>query len=192
MKAVKFSIPLFLIMFTLTSCKQLQELQNLTKCEFRLKNIQLLNIDNVDVSKIKTTNDIDVLTLAKLSKTLLSSNIPISYITNIEVKNPNAQKAAINKLALHILFNNTEIVQTEINKYVEIMPNQSTLIPINMTSDITQIIKGENINNILGLLFPGNDNPAVFTIKLKPSILVGPIAIDYPGYITLSKDFKSN
>jgi hypothetical protein len=192
MKTLKLFIPLLLLFSLLISCKQLQELQNLTKCEFRLNNIQILSIDNVDVSKVKSINNIDVLTVAKLSKIILSSNIPISYIANIEVKNPNSQKASLNKFALQIIFNETEIVQTEINKYVEVMPNQSTLIPVNMTSNIAQIVKGENINSILGLLFPGNDNPAVFTIKLKPSILVGPITIDYPGYITLSKDFKSN
>ncbi len=174
------------------SCKQLSEMKNMTKCEFRLKNIELLSIDQVDVSGIKTVNDLNAITIAKLGSTLLTGKMPLSYRTNIESKNPNSQNAAIDKFELHILFNNVDLVQTVINQRVEVLPSQTTVIPVMMTSDIGQIVKGENIRNILGWLFPGNDSPAVFTVKIRPSVLVGPVSLNYPGYITLSKDFKSN
>lgn len=173
------------------SCKQLKELKTLTKCEFRLKNIELLSLDNIDVSKIKSVNDLDALTIAKLGSSLLTGKMPLKYRTNIESKNPNTQNAALNKFELQILFNNVDLVQTIINQRVEINPGQTALIPVEMSSDIGQIVKAENIRNLLGWLFPGNDSPAVFTIKIKPSIMIGPVSLSYPGFITLSKDFKS-
>lgn len=179
-------------MLTHLSCRQLQEMQNMTKCEFRLKNIEMLSLDNTDISKVKTPSDVDAVTLARLGSSLLTGKMPLTYRTNIEAKNPNSQKAAISKFSLHILFNNVDLVQTEVNKYVEILPAQTTVIPIEMTSDIGQIMKGETIKSLLGFLFPGSDSPAVFTIKIKPSVMVGPITLSYPGFITLSKDFKSN
>ncbi len=185
---------LILIAFSviLQSCDQLKALQNMTKCEFRLKNIDILSVDNVDVSHVKTINDLDALTITRLGATLLSGKLPLTYRANIEAKNPNSHRAAISQFALHILFNNVDLVQTVVNKNVEVLPAQTTVIPIEMTSDVGQIVKGENIKNVLGLIFPGNDSPAVFTIKLKPSVIVGPVTLNYPGYITLSKDFKSN
>jgi hypothetical protein len=191
-KLFEYLLFICLFMTIFVSCKQLSEMKNLTKCEFRLKNIELLSIDQVDVSGIKTINDLNALTIAKLGSTLLTGKMPLSYRTNIESKNPNAQNAAIDKFELHILFNNVDLVQTVINQRVEVQPSQTTVIPVMMTSDIGQIVKGENIRNILGWLFPGNDSPAVFTVKIRPSVLVGPVSLNYPGYITLSKDFKSN
>jgi len=173
------------------SCKQLKEMQNLSKCEFRLKNVEMLSVDNTDVSAVKTANDMNAVTIAKLGSSLISGKLPVTYRANIESKNPNSQKAALNKFDLHILFNNVDLVQTTINQRVEVLPGQTTNIPLTMTSDIAQIAKGENIRTILGWIFPGNDSPAVFTFKIKPSIQVGPATINYPGFITLSKDFKS-
>jgi len=193
-KIMTFSAQILMVVFIIlscNSCEQLKGLNNMTKCEFRLKNIDVLSIDKVDVSRVKTVNDLDALTITRLGASLLSGKFPLTYRANVEAKNPNTQRAAISKLALHILFNNVDLVQTEVNRNVEVLPAQTTLIPIEMTSDIGQIIKGENIKNVLGLVFPGNDSPAVFTIKLKPSVLVGPVTLNYPGFITLSKDFKS-
>jgi hypothetical protein len=194
-KSVVYSIQFLAIVFIIlscNSCEQLKGLQNMTKCEFRLKSIDILSIDNVDVSRVKTINDLDALTITRLGASLLSGKMPLTYRANIEAKNPNSQRAAISKFALHILFNNVDLVQTEVNKNVEVLPAQTTLIPIEMTSDIGQIVKGENIKNVLGLIFPGSDSPAVFIIKLKPSVIVGPVTLNYPGYITLDKNFKSN
>ena len=173
------------------SCKQLKEMQNLSKCEFRLKNVEMLSVDNTDVSGVKTVNDLNGVTIAKLGNSLLTGKMPVTYRANIESKNPNTQKAALNKFDLHILFNNVDLVQTTINQRVEVLPGETANIPLTMTSDIAQIVKGENIRTILGWIFPGSDIPAVFTFKIKPSIQVGPATISYPGFITLSKDFKS-
>jgi hypothetical protein len=183
-------VAVFLLTGTI-SCKQLKELKNLTKCEFRLKNIEILSLDNVDVSKVKSANDLDAVTIARLGASLLTGKMGLSYRTNIESKNPNTQNAAINKFELHILFNNVDLVQTVINQRVEVLPGQTTMIPVMMTSDIGQIVRGENIRKLLGWLFPGSDTPAVFTIKIKPSVMIGPATLSYPGFITLSQDFKS-
>lgn len=190
-KLIRYLLFACFFMTIFVACKQLSEMKSLTKCEFRLKNIDLLSIDNVDISGIQSINDLDALTIARLGSSLLTGRMPLSYRTNIESKNPNTQNAAIDKFELHILFNNVDLVQTVINQRVEVSPGQTTIIPVLMTSDIGQIVKGENIRNILGWLFPGNDSPAVFTIKIKPSILIGPVSLNYPGFITLSKDFKS-
>lgn len=186
--------PVLLAVFLLSgavSCKQLKELNTLTKCEFRLKNIELLSLDNTDISKVKSVSDLDAMTIAKLGGSLLTGKMPLKYRTNIESKNPNTQNAALNKFELHILFNNVDLVQTVINQRVEVLPGQTTVIPVEMTSDIGQIVKSENIRSLLGWLFPGNDSPAVFTIKIKPSVMIGSFSLSYPGFITLSKDFKS-
>jgi len=181
----------FMVIAVISGCRQLGEMKNLSKCQFRLKNIQIQSVDNVDVSNVKTMNDLNVTTIAKLGSSLLTGKLPLTFQTNIESKNPNNQNAAINKFDLHILFNNVDLVQTVVNQRVEILPGQTIVIPVVLTSDIAQIVKGENIRTVLGWIFPGNDTPAVFTIKIKPSILVGPVTLSYPGFITLSKDFKT-
>lgn len=180
-----------LVLFLFNSCAQIKHLQNLSKCEFRLNSIELQSLDNTDISKVKSVSDLNVITVAKLGNSLLSGRLPLTYTANVEAKNPNTQKAAMNKFDLIVLLNNVELVQTSVNKYVEILPKQQAMIPITLTSDIAHILKGENINRVLSVLFPKDDSQSVLTFKIKPSIKVGPSSISYPGYITLNKTFKA-
>ncbi len=191
LKKIGFSLLLIFLFVGNYSCSQLKELQSFSKCEFKLNSINILAIDNVNVSHVKNVSDLDVLTVAKLGKPLISGKMPITYIANIEVNNPNSQKAALSKMLLNVLYNNVELVQSEINQQLEVMPLGKAIIPIQLTSDIGNIVKGESINSLLGLLLGNNDVPSVFTVKLKPSFKIGPAMIQYPGYITLSKEFKS-
>lgn len=173
------------------SCKQLREMKAMSKCQFRLINIDLLSLDNIDISGIRTPGDLDALTVIRLGNSLFSGKLPLTYRANIESKNPNTENAAINQFELHILFNNVNLVQTMIQERYEVKPGETAKMPVLLTSDIAQIVKGESISKVLGWLFTGNDSPAVFTVKIKPSVLVGSVTLTYPGFITLSKDFKS-
>jgi len=184
-------LPCLLLLAGSISCKQLREMKAMSKCQFRLINIDLLSLDNIDISRIRTPGDLDALTVIRLGNSLLSGKLPLTYRANIESKNPNSENAAINQFELNILFNNVNLVQTVIQERYEVKSGETAKIPVQLTSDIAHIVKGESISNVLGWLFPGNDTPAVFTVKIKPSVLVGPVALSYPGFITLSKDFKS-
>lgn len=174
-----------------SKCKYLQEIQAFSKCEFRLKGVQIQSLDNIDVTQMKSVSDFDVLTISKLGSALLQGRMPISFRTYVEARNPNNQKASIGQLLVIVLFNDNQILQTQINKRVEILPHKTAVIPLDFHTDLGNLLKGENIRNILGLLFPGTETPAVFTFKIKPTVLIGPVTINYPGYITLTKDFKS-
>jgi hypothetical protein len=140
---------------------------------------------------VKSLSDLDALTIAKIGKIVLSGKMPITFVAYIDAKNPNIQKAAVSRFAMNVLFNNSEVLQTTLEKYVEILPNTQVNIPLQMTADIGQLVKGDNLNNVLKLLFGNTDTHAVFSLKLKPSMKIGTAFIDYPGYITLTKDFKS-
>lgn len=190
-KLIAKVISLIIVIFIFSACAQLSQLQNMSKCEFRLKNLELKSLDNTDISNVKSVNDLNVLTVARLGNSLLSGRLPLTYTANIEANNPNTQKAALNKFDLIVLLNNVQLVQTSINQYVEILPKQQALIPITLTSDIANILKGENINRVLSILFPQDNSQSVLTFKIKPSIKVGPSTISYPGYITLNKNFKA-
>ncbi len=188
---IKLNLLICIALILSISCKQLAEMRSFSKCEFRLRSIELLSLDNIDISGIKTINDIDAVTMLRLSNSLLSGKMPISFRTNIEAKNPNQKKASMNRFEMQILFNNIDLAHTVMSQRVEIIPGQIAVIPLTVNSDLGQIMKGKNIRDVLSLLFTGSDTPAVFTVKIKPSVYVGPVPINYPGYITLSKNFKS-
>lgn len=174
-----------------SKCRYLQELQAFSKCKFRLKSVQIQSLDNIDVTRMKSLSDFDAITITKLGSALLQGRMPISFRTYVEARNPNNQKASIGQLLVIVLFNNNQILQTQINQRVEVLPHKTAVIPLDFHTDLGNLLKGENIRNILGMLFPGTETPAVFTFKIKPSVLIGPVSINYPGYITLTKDFKS-
>jgi hypothetical protein len=82
-----------------------------------------------------------------------------------------------------------------LNKRVEIPANGGiTIIPLQLGTDLLEIMKGESrqalVNFGLNLADAGN-RPTRVSIKVKPTILIGAVEIEYPGYYKLDYEFSS-
>jgi len=175
------------------SCGQIRELKTLSKCEFQLDGIDILAIDDSDVSNIKFFKDIDLVTASKLVVSLLDKEAIMKYAINVNVRNPNKQTAGLNKMEMLIFFNEVEIAKGYVNEPVIIEGNGQKKIPFTMTSEISKVITNIDSKTILSLFFPGKGKvSSLFTIKVKPSIKVGKREIMYPNYLTLSQEYKEN
>jgi hypothetical protein len=78
---------------------------------------------------------------------------------------------------------------------VEIPPSGGTnKIPIRVQADLFDYLEGDNpramLNFVLNLLNAG-DQTSRFTLKIKPSVLIGTQEIPYPDYFNITKEFKS-
>ena len=78
---------------------------------------------------------------------------------------------------------------------IQIAPNGGvSTFPLHITTDLKKILSGKSgdaiFNFALNLAGAGN-KPTRVTLKAKPTIMVGNIAISYPGYITVNTDYSS-
>ena len=187
---------LFLIIIAfIASCSQIKEFTNLLTCDFRLASAENITLGGVNVQKLKSFSDLTMIDGAKLLATVASGSLPLNFTLNVQARNPNKEKAALSKLDWIAYIDNTQIATGTTTKRVEIAPNNGTgNFPLQISTDLVKLLSGQSGKNIvnfgLNLVDAGN-RPTRITLKAKPTVMVGSYAVQYPGYITISKDFGS-
>ena len=150
----------------------------------------------VNVQKLKSFSDLSIIDGATLLATVASGSLPLNFTLNVEAKNPNKEKAALSKLEWIALIDDTEIAVGTTTKRVEIAPNNGTgNFPLQINTDLVKLLSGQSGKNIvnfgLNLVDAGN-RPTRISLKAKPTVMVGNYAVQYPGYITIKKDFGAH
>jgi len=185
---------LFLITIVfIASCSQIKEFTNLLTCDFRLSTAENITLGGVNVQKLKSFSDLKLVDGAALLANVASGSLPLHFTLNVEARNPNKEKAALNKLDWIAFIDNTQIAAGTTAKRVEIAPNNGTgIFPIQINTDLVKLLSGQSGKNIvnfgLNLVDAGN-RPTRISLKAKPTVMVGNYAVQYPGYITIKKDF---
>lgn len=184
-----------LIVFA-TSCCQYKELKSFTKCEFKIGKIENMKLASVDIQNIKKLSDLNFLKAGKITSSAMQGKLPIEFTLYINAKNPNNQKAAINKLEWIAFIDDVELLKGVMEKRIEIKPDGGTAeIPLDVKADLKEVFSSESatalINLALNLVDMSNESSKI-GVKIKPTLMVGKKPISYPGYIKLKKKFSAN
>jgi len=194
MKHIKSFSAIALILFTFNSCRQVKELKNLSKCEFRIKSVENISAANIDVQKFKNISDLSFLDAAKITTGILSGTLPLTADLNIEVKNPNKGKASLTKLDWIALIDDYEIANGIVNQKLEILGGKTGIMPIHIQTDLKKVISkesGQFLVNFAFNLVDRNDKPTRISIKAKPTLKFGKTEFTYPNYILVKDVFTS-
>ena len=175
--------------------QQAQQAVNLTNCDFRIRSVQNITVAGVNVQNYKSVNDLNVADLAKITKASLQNTFPLSLQLNLEGRNPNTSPAGLNRIDYILLIDNIQMTTGSLAQSFTIPPNNgTTLIPLQFTVDLKQVLQGKSLDAIInfGFNLAGVGNkPTRISIKLKPTIMIGPTQLQYPGYITVGTEFGS-
>ena len=176
------------------SCATIKELTNFAKCKFRYTNITQTQVAGVDVTKVMNYRDLNFTDAAKVTANMVQGKLPLNFTINLQVNNPHTELAALNKLDWIAFIDNKELVNGVLNKRVEIPGGQTTTLPLTVSADLIQAFKGESKDKIPTYAFglaDASGKPKRVGMKVKPTIVVAGISFAYPGWITLSQDFKT-
>lgn len=178
------------------SCKQLQELQSLAKCDFKLNTVDNIQMAGVNVQQIQNLSQIGFMDVAKLTTAYVSKSLPLSFNLNVDARNPNPTKAVLSALDWILEIDNMEMTRGILNKRFDINPNGGvTTIPMVMNFDLFKVLTGKTkdsmLNFGLNLAGAGNNTPTRITLKARPTIMVGTIPVQYPGYLSIKNTFVS-
>ncbi len=194
MNKVKIIILTFVVM--LSSCDVLNEVSsmyNFAKCDFRLSTVDNIRLAGVNVQKIQTLSDLSMIDAAKLTAAAVTNQFPLDFILNVEVRNPNTQKAIMNGMEWILIIDDIEMTRGNLDRRIEVLPNnQSTIMPLTLSFDLHKVLTGKSstamINFGLNLAGAGN-KPSRIALKAKPSVVVGNMTFPYPDYITIRTEF---
>jgi hypothetical protein len=183
------------LVLTLSTCKSLRELKNLSKCQFRVATVQDIALAGVNIQTIRRFSDLKVKDAAKVGAALAAGNLPLTMTVNLEVKNPNKQLAAMNRLEWVAMIDEFDILEGLIGDRVEVQPNNGiATIPLAVTCNLRSVLKtlgkAELLDFGMGLTDASN-RPTRVALKLRPTIMVGKHALTYPGWFTVKREFAS-
>ena len=177
------------------SCKQIEQAMNLTKCDFRLKEATEIQLAGVDVQSIESWTDIGFTDIAKLTASFAQGTMPVSFKLKVEIRNPNTEMAALNRLDWKLLIDENQMAEGTSNQRVEVPPNGGiSFMVLNITSDIKEVLSGESLKSLANLVLNMADaggKPTKLTLKAKPYISIGKSTIAYPGYLNIKTEFTS-
>jgi LEA14-like dessication related protein len=196
---MKKILPLLIAAMMMTSScsvlEQASELSSLSKCEFRLKNVQNPTLAGIEISKIDSADDLGLMDYARLTSAIASNNLPLSFLLNVESRNPNTKIAAMNRMNWILYVDDIEMTSGLVNQRVEIPPGGgSAIIPVNINVNLMEVLQGESGEALLNFGFNiagSGERPTRILMKLKPTIYVGSNEIEYPGYINVKTEFTS-
>ena len=195
MKQFKYFLMLLVFIGT-TSCEVLQqaaELTTFTKCKFRLHTINDLRIAGIDIQEKKSISDLNFFDAARLTAALTSNELPLDFVLNVQVKNPNQKQAAMNRFIWQLFIDETQVTEGVVTQRIEIAPNETGNLPLLLSVNLKEVFTKESGNSLLNMVFNlvGSANePTNISLRAKPTILVANREVVYPGFITINNEFN--
>lgn len=185
----KISLLVFLLVLTF-SCRTFKELKNLAQCDFTSAGIDNLRLAGINLQEKTDISQVSVLDVASLLKSFSQKSLPLNFIFNININNPNDKLAALNHLEWIAEIDKVEIAKGIVNQRYEIPAGENIVIPLQINSDLYKIFSQKEGRELIGKAIgikDENNQPKNLTLRVKPSISVGKGYIKYPGYIVVKK-----
>ena len=186
-----------LVSVLLTGCdvlQQVQQIQTFAKCEFKMDKVHRVKMAGINFDQISSWSDLNFMQLANVTTALAKPTFPLDLTIDVVSKNPNPADASLQRMQWILIIEGEEITRGNVNQKVHVGANGGqAVIPVNVSVDLKSVLAGKSGDAILKFaksIAGASNDPGRVTLKVKPSIDVRGFVIDYPGYITLNKDFK--
>jgi len=184
-----------IVSLSIYSCKTLLSYANIFTCDFRMESLKNPALAGVDVKTIKNVSDLGLVQIGKLTTAYASGNLPLSFVLNLESKNPNTSPATMAKFDWILKIDDVQMATgTNSTQYIIPANNGTTMIPLTISINLLEVLKGESKNTLLNFglnLADAGGKPTRVSLQVKPTINLGTVPISYPGYITLGTEFGS-
>ncbi|MEN8123169.1 MAG: LEA type 2 family protein [Bacteroidota bacterium] len=174
------------------SCDILQQMVTFTKCEFKMNSLTNTKLVGMDIQNKNSFSDLSFIDAAKVTTTLLSGDLPLTFNLNIDAKNPNTSTAAMQKMDWIVYIDDIKITTGVMDQQVTIPPGATQNIPIAIKLNLKEVFNNKTKTALLNFGFnlaDAGNYPTRVKLDIKPTINVGGIPLQYPGYFTLKKDF---
>lgn len=201
-----FAVAFILSFFV--SCSAIKDISsmitNLQKCQFKLEDVQNFKVAGINISKISSIKDINLLEGAKLLQTFQSKKLPASFTLNVAAINPNdgtkgttKSNVTLKSLDWKLLIDGVQTIAGVVNTPIEIPGNnQKTIIPLEMNLDLFEFFGNKGYENLINLALSiggVNGSASKLTLNAKPTISTPFGNMTYPGEIQIiEKEFRGN
>jgi len=184
---------LAVIMVSCSVLEQANEMKTFAKCEFRLKNMQDVTLAGVDVTDVDQFSDLSYSEATNITMTTVKGKLPLYFILNVEVRNPNPEKASMNRFLWDLFIDDIKITSGKVIKDVKVPPDGGiAVMPIEVSIDLFEVLTGESADAVANFainLSGSGGTPSRVKLRAKPTVNVGTTQVKYPGFFTIEEEF---
>ncbi len=199
----KYLYLVLLFSLTLTSCSVYQTMVNLSRLKFKLGDVTSFKLNGVNISNKSKLGDFTPQEIISLSSAVAQGKLPISFVLNIEAKNPNdgtggypKTNALIKSFPWRLLIDNKQTISGSIGSEVSLPgTGQITNIPVEIGLDLVSFFKDRGYESLINLALSiggSAGSSSNLTLYAKPTVTSVLGDITYPQEIKIvSMDFSN-
>ena len=187
---------IFLLVFILTSCSVYETFVNISRLQFKLGDVNSFELNGISLSDKSKLSDFKLQDLLNISSMVASGNFPVSFVVNVEAKNPNdgtggykSTNATIQSFPWRLLIDDKETISGNIKQPVAVPgTGDITTIPIVIEMDLVQFFKDKGYESLVNLalaLGGKNGSSSKLTLFADPEVSTVLGNISYPGEIKI-------
>jgi len=209
MKQILLAILLFAVFLAFSSCnfinKSVSTLNNLQHLQFKLGSADNFIVNSVNISNIRTVNDLSINDGLRLTQAVANKSLPVSFTLNILANNPNSKSsnstsssnfdAIINSIDWILFIDEKETVRGRVSTPIRVPTGtQTTVIPVSIGLDLVKFFGEKNYLDIMNLALAiggANGSSSRLKLQMKPTVSIAGIPISYPNFINvIDKEFR--
>jgi len=186
-------LSLLVISLLLSSCgiyRQTQAFQRFVHSRFVVKNMKMISVTGIDVSRKQSVTDFDLSEMIRLGKRFVTQQLPSQMRIDIESSNPFDHKAAIAGLDWLLMMKHDTIARGTVSQMVEIPAHSHSVFPLIVSFNLAQLIHSGSIGKLLPVILNKSDRGNALKqlgvcLKIKPYYLQGEKVRKYPAYLNV-------
>jgi len=163
----------------------------LEKCTYELVSADSVFLAGTDVAALIASRRLDVGRMPGVAMGFLSGNVPLSAVLNVQVTNPTNTLAGIRQFAYIIEVEGHQVIDGTSDLPVRVPAGETVTVPMKLQGNMYSLLSNQDIlQRVIGYMQAGAAaDPVNMAIKIKPTVALGNTEIDYPGYITINRQF---
>lgn len=164
---------------------------NMTQCKYAYNSISNLSVSGINLT---SGTALSPLNLVKLTTVLAGnpSNIPLNFTVNMNVTNPNATPALLNKLQYEVSIDDIHFTNGLLEQAINIPGGGTQTIPLTVGVDVATLMKNNSqtallniVKNIAGI----SGDKSTVSLSLRPTFNIAGQPVTSPIAIPLSFTF---
>ncbi len=195
MKKILIILPFLL--FTNLSCSVYQTIVNISRLQFKLGEVNNFTLNGVSLSGKTKIQDLTSLDILKISAAVAKGTLPVSFILNVDARNPNdgtggykKTNATIKDFPWRLFIDNKETISGDLGAPITVPgTGESIIIPLRMNIDLVSFFKNKDYESLINLALniSGNNNAGSSKLELYAKPVVTSILgdISYPQEIKI-------
>jgi hypothetical protein len=179
----------------LNSCATLNSLAGLSRIQFKLNDVQHVQLCGIDITNKHNVSDFSIMDGINLTAAFSSGRFPLTFTLDVAAKNPNPPSGSsvisalkVTDFPWRLLLNGQQTISGNIGSPVGVPAGGSTtIIPLSVTVDLKQFFADQGYDQIikLALALSGNGGVSQVQLKVQPTMSTPLGPLKYPSELTI-------